>query len=66
MAQNVAQSENIEGLTEYNYRIEGELYQKRWQGAESNRRHRDFQSPALPSELPCHIYALRIQRLVRE
>ena len=28
--------------------------EKWWQGSESNRRHRDFQSPALPSELPRH------------
>ena len=27
---------------------------KWWPGAESNRRHRDFQSPALPTELQRH------------
>ena len=27
-------------------------FPKRWLGTESNRRHRDFQSPALPTELP--------------
>lgn len=26
-----------------------------WSGAESNRRHRDFQSRALPTELPDHL-----------
>src|SRR2546421_4962018 len=28
-----------------------------WQGAESNRRHADFQSAALPTELPGRAYA---------
>ena len=28
---------------------------KRWLGTESNRRHRDFQSPALPTELPSQL-----------
>ncbi len=26
-----------------------------WRGAESNRRHKDFQSFALPTELPSHL-----------
>ena len=29
---------------------------KWWFGAESNRRHADFQSAALPTELPNHSY----------
>ena len=29
-----------------------------WCGAESNRRHKDFQSFALPTELPHHIYLI--------
>src|SRR6056297_3424295 len=28
-----------------------------WRGTESNCRHRDFQSPALPTELPRHLLA---------
>ena len=28
---------------------------RRWAGAELNRRHEDFQSSALPTELPAHI-----------
>ena len=28
---------------------------KMWSGTESNRRHGDFQSPALPAELPDHL-----------
>jgi hypothetical protein len=27
---------------------------EKWAGAESNRRHEDFQSSALPTELPAH------------
>ncbi len=30
------------------------LHNKRWLGTESNRRHEDFQSSALPTELPSH------------
>ena len=29
-----------------------------WPGTESNCRHRDFQSPALPTELPGHLGSL--------
>ena len=29
---------------------------KRWPRAESNHRHKDFQSSALPTELPSHFY----------
>ncbi len=31
------------------------LVEKRWLGTESNRRHTDFQSVALPTELPSHM-----------
>ncbi len=35
--------------------------QRRWcRRAESNRRHEDFQSSALPTELPRHIWARRL------
>lgn len=34
---------------------------KWWPGTESNCRHGDFQSPALPTELPGHIFALRVR-----
>ena len=32
--------------------LHNSLRVRRWLGAESNHRHRDFQSPALPTELP--------------
>ena len=34
------------------------LYLKWWLGTESNRRHKDFQSFALPTELPSQIWCL--------
>ena len=36
-----------------NKSIFGEI--EKWAGAELNRRHEDFQSSALPTELPAHI-----------
>src|SRR5690625_1892992 len=36
------------------YRVFLELFHEWWLGTESNRRHKDFQSFALPTELPSH------------
>jgi nitrogen regulatory protein PII len=33
----------------------GALRTEKWLGAESNRRHEDFQSSALPTELPSRV-----------
>ncbi len=41
----------------------GAKYTKKWLGTESNRRHEDFQSSALPTELPSHRKWLRGQDL---
>ena len=35
----------------------------KWSGTESNRRHGDFQSPALPTELPDHLRKQRHQQV---
>ena len=32
---------------------------REWAGAELNRRHEDFQSSALPTELPAHIMKIK-------
>ena len=40
---------------------------KKWLGPESNQRHKDFQSSALPTELPSHVrvgYALKKRRKI--
>src|SRR3954471_17888058 len=42
--------------------------QERWLGAESNRRHEDFQSSALPTELPSRLFEegrIRCMELLR-
>jgi hypothetical protein len=38
----------------YGSMIETETLKKWWPGSESNQRHADFQSAALPTELPGH------------
>ena len=38
---------------------------KRWDGTESNRRHEDFQSSALPTELPSQIFQKKFRKRER-
>ena len=47
----VCETEN-HAMDEGKKKAPGEPNASRWQGTESNRRHGDFQSPALPTELP--------------
>ena len=39
-----------------------EIKYKWWPGTESNCRHGDFQSPALPTELPGHLCLVRLRK----
>ena len=45
------------------------LLHNKWRGTESNRRHTELQSVALPTELPSHIngpYETRTRDLIRD
>jgi hypothetical protein len=41
----------------YSPKANPDVFGEWWPGTESNRRHGDFQSPALPTELPGHLRA---------
>ena len=45
---------NILNGAEYIFKIEINKLKEKWLGPESNQRHMDFQSTALPTELPSH------------
>ena len=46
---------NILNGAEYILKVEINKLKEKWLGPESNQRHMDFQSTALPTELPSHI-----------
>ena len=45
---------NILNDAEYIFKVEINKLEEKWLGPESNQRHMDFQSTALPTELPSH------------
>ena len=45
---------NIFNGAEYIFKVEINELKEKWLGPESNQRHMDFQSTALPTELPSH------------
>ena len=45
---------NILNGAEYIFKIKINKLKEKWLGPESNQRHMDFQSTALPTELPSH------------
>ena len=46
--------DNILNGAEYIFKVEINKLKEKWLGPESNQRHMDFQSTALPTELPSH------------
>lgn len=54
------------GMSGNFYRGTPERKTKMWSGAESNRRHEDFQSSALPTELPDHVKTNTLIKSMRQ